>query len=253
MEEWRDIKGYEGLYKISSTGKVFSCKNNRTLSPGLCGSGYKKVQLCKDRKARQRMIHRLVAEAFLPNPDNKKTVNHKDGNKLNNDVSNLEWNTYSENLKHAYKHGLNYWCEGKGRDLRKVCMIDQYTGKILKTYESIADAYKENKLFSQSSIIEVCKLRKITSGNYVWRYSEAPSYLEDFKRFLGMVKDSHKNTSGKEAYKVYCEIVTCKECEMPKNHFYKLLKHYGIMRSSGTINGKTEYNVLVGREIQHDY
>lgn len=249
MEEWRDIKGYEGLYKISNTGNVFSYVSNRIMTPAYCGSGYKKVMLSKDMKAKNKMVHRLVAEAFIPNPENKKTVNHKDGNKENNDVSNLEWNTYSENLKHAYKHGLNYWCEGKGRDFRKVCMIDQYTGEILKTYDSIGEAYKENNLFSHSTIIDICKFKRETAGGYVWRYAENPRYIEDFKLFLGMIKESDKNTSGKEAYKAFCKIVSCRECEMSQKHFYKLLKHYGIMKSSGSINGKTERNVLVGREI----
>jgi hypothetical protein len=249
MEEWRHIKGYDGLYLISSTGKVYSCRNKCMLSASLTGSGYLKVQLCKDSDSKQKMIHRLVAETFIPNPERKKTVNHIDGNKLNNDVSNLEWNTYSENLKHAYKHGLNYWCEGKGRDFRKVCMIDQYTGEILKTYDSIGEAYKENNLFSHSTIIEICKFKRETAGGYVWRYAENPRYIEDYKRFLEMIKVSEKNTSGKEAYKEYCRIVSCKECEMSQKHFYKLLKHYGIMKSSGTIKGKTERNVLVGREI----
>jgi len=249
MEEWKDIKGLEGYYKISNTGKVYSYKTNKILSPGLCGSGYKKVQIGKDKKYKNRMIHRLVAEAFIPNPENKRTVNHIDGNKQNNDVSNLEWNTYSENLKHAYKHGLNYWCEGKGKDARKVCMIDQYSGEILKTYESIGDAYKENDFFSQSTISDVCRGKNIIAGGYVWRYAEDTRYIEDFKQFLAMVKPSNRNTSGKEAYKKYCEIVTCKQCEMPKRHFYKLLKHFGIMQTSGSINKKTERNVLVGREI----
>ena len=249
MEEWRDIKGYEGLYKVSNTGEVFSCISNRLMKPSLSGSGYKQIRLSKDKKATGKMIHRLVAEAFIPNPKNKRTVNHKDGNKLNNNVFNLEWNTYSENLRHAYKHGLNYWCESKGKDFRKVCMIDEYTGEILKTYDSIGEAYKENNLFSQSSIIAVCIFKNSTAGGYVWRYAEDPRYLEDFKRFLGMIKESDNNTSGKEAYKVYCEIVTCKECEMTQKHFYKLLKYLGIMKSSGSINKKTERNVLVGREI----
>lgn len=249
MEEWRDIKGYEGLYKISNTGKVFSCISNRLMKPVFSGSGYKQVGLSKDMKVTGKMVHRLVAEAFIPNPENKRTVNHIDGNKLNNDVSNLEWNTYSENLKHAYKHGLNYWCKGKGKPFRKVCMIDEYTGEILKTYDSIGEAYKDHNLFSQTAIIDVCVGKNSTSGGYVWRYAEDPRYLEDFKRFLGMVKESEDNTPGREAYEAYCKIVSCKGCEMTQKHFYKLLKHYGIMRHCGRINGKTDRNVLVRKEI----
>ncbi len=249
MEEWKDIEGYEGLYRISNCGNVMSLIKNRVMTPAACGSGYLKVMLCKEKTYKNKMIHRLVAEAFIPNPENKRTVNHIDGNKHNNDVSNLEWNTYSENLKHAYKHGLNYWCEGKGKEQRAVCKIDQFTGEILKTYHSIGDAYKENGIFSQATIIDVCKGKKMTAGGYVWRYAEDTRYLEDYKRFLGMIKEGENNIPGKEAYKAYCSIVSCKECEMPKRHFFKLLKHSGIMRSCGRINGKTDRNVLVRKEI----
>lgn len=249
MEEWRDIKGYEGRYKVSNTGKVLSILTNKELCQSLTGSGYLKVLLSNGKSNVSKSVHRLVAEAFIPNPQKKKTVNHIDCDKTNNNVENLEWNTYSENLCHAYKNGLNYWHEGKGNPYKKVCKIDQYSGEILETYDSIADAYRANKLYSDSSIIDVCKGINITSGGYVWRYEDNTKYLEDFNRFLLMLRNSDNNTSGKEAYKSFCEIVSCKECWMPKRHFYKLLRHNGVMRSSGTVFGKTERNVIYKREI----
>lgn len=102
MEEWRDIKGYEGIYQISNKGRVKSLGNNKTrkekiLRPGK-RKGYFYISLCKKgEKPKYFDIHRLVAQAFLPNPDNLPVVNHKDENKLNNNVENLEWCTYQYN------------------------------------------------------------------------------------------------------------------------------------------------------------
>lgn len=113
MEEWVDIKGFNGKYQVSNTGKVRSLcyKNPRILSTGKTGKyrNYLEVKLYKDGRGtgKNYKVHRLVAEAFLPNPDNKPQVNHIDGNTFNNDVSNLEWVTDSENQKHAWDNGLH--------------------------------------------------------------------------------------------------------------------------------------------------
>lgn len=115
MEEWLDIKGYEGLYKISSSGKVKSYHpfgnhqkigKEHYIAPTFTSTGYYKVELMKNHIRRSFKIHRLVAIAFIPNPLNKPYVNHLDGNKLNNHVSNLEWCTQKENITHAYETGL---------------------------------------------------------------------------------------------------------------------------------------------------
>ncbi len=111
MEEvWKDIKGYEGLYQISNTGKVKSLKRimksrkceEIIKKPSKLPKGYLKVSLCKEGKIKYYSIHRLVAEAFIPNPNNLPCVNHKDCNPQNNEVSNLEWISYKEN--NSYKN-----------------------------------------------------------------------------------------------------------------------------------------------------
>ena len=106
MEIWKDIKDYEGLYQISNKGRVYSYRTNKFLSICYTSKGYQIVGFKINGKQVMKQIHRLVAESFIENPENKPCVNHKDGNKENNCVDNLEWCTYSENNKHAYKTKL---------------------------------------------------------------------------------------------------------------------------------------------------
>lgn len=112
-EIWVDIKDYEGLYKISTFGNIFSYptksnrnKNGYLLKPFNDKFGYKKIELTKNGVSKTYSVHRLVATNFLINEMNKKDVNHINGIKYDNNVVNLEWATRSENLKHAFKIGL---------------------------------------------------------------------------------------------------------------------------------------------------
>ena len=113
-EIWKDCVGYEGKYQVSNLGNVRSISNNKgTYQERLLSqrqtttSNYLYVNFTVKDVTTHHSVHRLVAKAFIGNPSNKATVNHIDGNKLNNNVCNLEWNTYSENLKHAFATGLN--------------------------------------------------------------------------------------------------------------------------------------------------
>jgi len=112
METWKDIQGYEGLYKVSSIGRIMSNHTNKKgegwqiLSGYTDTKGYQRIGLYKNGLTINQKIHRLVARAFIPNPDNKAEVNHKDSNKQNNNAENLEWVTLVENMKHAYDNKL---------------------------------------------------------------------------------------------------------------------------------------------------
>lgn len=106
MEIFKDIKGYEGIYKISNLGRVLSVKSNKFLKCYDKPNKYKRVSLNINSVGKTFCVHRLVAEHFIPNPLKKLTVNHKDGNKRNSNVNNLEWATLSENMKHAFNTGL---------------------------------------------------------------------------------------------------------------------------------------------------
>ncbi len=106
MEQWKDIEGYEGIYEVSNYGKVRRIDTGYVMKERLTFDGYVKATLTTNSKAKDFRVHRLVANAFIPNPDNKETVNHKDGNKLNNHISNLEWATRSEQTQHSYDLGL---------------------------------------------------------------------------------------------------------------------------------------------------
>lgn len=116
MVEWKDISGYEGLYRVSTNGDIYSVRYNKNLKPFYRGSRpdnkYLVVHLNKYGSRKVASVHRLVAESFIPNLNNLPCINHKDGNKDNNCVDNLEWCTYSENNIHAIKNGLKQYKSG---------------------------------------------------------------------------------------------------------------------------------------------
>lgn len=135
---WKDVVGFEGYYEVSNTGLVKRKKgqtiykdgrvaifSETVLEQGFNHKGYSRVFLSKNSKKSTRTVHRLVAEAFIPNPEKKSTVNHKDLNKQNNNVDNLEWMTNKENMQHAFQSGVF-----KERDKTSILNIKHMARKI---------------------------------------------------------------------------------------------------------------------------
>ena len=172
-EIWKDIKDYEEMYQISDLGRVKSLariikhqnrhyRKDKILKTSIDNHGYLQVTLCKNGKVKRFHVHRLVAQAFIPNPENKPQVNHIDGNKLNNNINNLEWNTAGENTYHAYKNDLIKHYNRK---------INQYDldGNFIKTWDSAKDI--EIKInIHKSAICNCCKNKRKTAGGYIWKY-----------------------------------------------------------------------------------
>ena len=151
----KDIKNYEGIYAITEDGKVWSYKNNKWLKP-IKVKGYLRVQLCKEGKRPAYLVHRLVAETYLPNPNNLPCVNHKDEDKTNNDVSNLEWCTVAYNNSY-------------GTHLTQL-MKSIYCEELACTYTSVNEAAKAVNI-NQSSLSNCLAGRRKTASGYHWRYA----------------------------------------------------------------------------------
>lgn len=106
--QMKAIKNYENLYSVTTDGRVYSHISNRFLKPQLLNNGYYTVSLCSADTKTSVYIHRIVAETYVENPYNLNVVNHKDGDKLNNNIGNLEWTNHSGNLNHAYQSGYGF-------------------------------------------------------------------------------------------------------------------------------------------------
>lgn len=174
MEEWRDIKGYEGLYQVSNAGrvrsldrevkgkflkgKVLSCYSKHT---------YPVVALCNAEGKKCVRVHRIVAEAFLENYYNLPEVNHIDGNKNNNCVENLEWCTRTENVNHAWRTGLM-----SAPPAEEMIEVEMYVGDFkLATFCSLDVAEQITKIAS-ADICKCCKGKRKTAGGFRWKYKE---------------------------------------------------------------------------------
>lgn len=160
IEEMKDIVGYEGEYAITRDGRVWSYKRKKFLKPGLV-RGYYQVVLCKDGKRKRYYIHRLVAQTFIPNPDNLSQVNHKDENKQNNCVENLEWCDA--------KYNANYGT--RNERVAKKQSIPVYCEELNRIFKSQVEAARELGL-KQCNIVSCCKGRYKTTGGFHFRYAE---------------------------------------------------------------------------------
>ena len=161
-EIWKPVRNYEGLYEVSNLGRVKSLNYNRTgkerIMKGLDnGHGYLFVQLCKDGKVENCRINRLVAMAFLPNPDNLPEVNHKDKIRTNNKVENLEWCTTKYNVEYSLA--------------KAVIGINKVSGLIL-VFPSTREASRQTDI-NHSSISACLKGRQKSAGGFYWQYVDS--------------------------------------------------------------------------------
>lgn len=175
MEIWKDIKGHEGHHQISSFGRVksierFVCNSlgniqlckGKIFNPNIDRYGYKKIALRINGKRKYYTIHRLVAMAFIPNPENKPQVNHIDEVKLNNNVSNLEWVTAQENTTHNDSHIK------RGKKKRKKVIQKDLKGNVLKIHDSMTLTNKDG--FDRSGVWASCTGKQKTHGGYIWEF-----------------------------------------------------------------------------------
>ncbi|WP_242227195.1 NUMOD4 domain-containing protein [Bacillus cereus group sp. BfR-BA-01315] len=176
-EIWKDIEGYEGYYQVSNTGKIKNKRNSRIRKNCLTKYGYLNVQLLISGKDKTFQVHRLVAQAFIPNPNNKTQVNHIDGNKLNNNIDNLEWVTPKENMKHAWDIGLyKDSVESIKKNAIKAQLatrkkVAQYSldGDYIRTFDSMREASRLIGRGGNGSISACCNGKLKTAYGYVWK------------------------------------------------------------------------------------
>lgn len=203
-EIWKDIKDYEGLYQVSTFGRVKSLPKTYIDSMGRHSqrkeklmslrissrTGYPTVNLSKCNMTKTHSVHRLVAEAFIPNPKNLPCINHKDESRDNNRVENLEWCTYqynntygtaierrNESLRRYFDTHEVIGHEGKSSHIIQFSL----SGDIIREFRSIDEAERELKLGKSSGVSACCNKKLKTAYGFVWRFKGEPFSLEEYK------------------------------------------------------------------------
>lgn len=166
MEHWKDIKGYEGRYQVSDLGRVKSfCNGKERIIVGYKNTdGYMIVGLCKDGKRKICLVHRIVAHAFIPNPDELPEVNHKDECKTNNIVSNLEW------CDCKYNHNYGTHNERVAKALSKHVYQYSKNGSLVCSYPSVREAERRTG-YTHCLIVKCCNGKSKHAYGFIWSYT----------------------------------------------------------------------------------
>lgn len=162
-EEWRDVLGFEELYQVSNLGKVRTIKNGEAeMSQQENRNGYMTVHLRNKGVERRAMVHRLVAEAFISNPDELRDVNHKNGDKSDNRVENLEWASHSDNMTHSFRE--------LGKNVRHIVQLS-LDGVLIDRWNSITEAAEATGI-CRTDIGACCRGERTMAGAFDWKYEE---------------------------------------------------------------------------------
>ena len=162
-EIWKDIDGYEGLYQISNKGRVKRLykASERILKPRDNGRGYLRVHLTKENTSKHIRVHRLVARAFIPNPDNLPEINHRDENKKNNCVENLEWMRHIDNCNYGTRNE---------RISRKILQYSK-SGELIREWQGAGEVERLLGIY-RGNINSCCKGRYKSAYGFIWKYKE---------------------------------------------------------------------------------
>lgn len=194
-EIWKEVEEFNGAYLISNKGRLKSVKRgikwngtirhqeDKIMSQVVNKSGYIEYQITYNGKHYGRKAHRLVAEAFIPNPENKPQVNHIDGNKTNNNVENLEWATNKENVVHAYKNELY-------KHVKPILQFND-NGMFIKRWSNAAEITKELG-FCKNTILLACNRKNHKTKGFTWIFEE-DVMLENIQAEVAMNKAIFSN------------------------------------------------------------
>lgn len=212
IEVWKDVVGYEGRYQVSNLGEVRSLPIKSVFKDGqvhylkgmilkqtFTSTGYKKVELKKDGISKSFKVHRLVAMAFIVNTYEKPFINHKDGNRINNIVDNLEWCTQKENMKHACDTGLRNCIKNR---------VDH--NSVIKDYLNHSSSYVTNKYgISKTVLYGILKEHKIDTHSHV-------KYDVDLNAMREDILNGMRNVDIAKKYKCSRSLVNTRKCQMRK-------------------------------------
>lgn len=231
--EWRKVT-LNDKYEVSNKGKVRIVGTENNLETDIIISGYERVTINGIDEYQGRLVHRLVATAFIPNPENKPQVNHKDGDRLNNNVENLEWVTVQENSHHSRDVLGTMDTESAREELSKtqnmpVQKLDLVTGEVIKEYPSAVAASKEGG-YLQGKISNVCNGRRNSTGGYGWRFKNPED--ANRKRIRGITLSNGEEEHYFESRLKAAEFLGINSSTIlyhQKRHEYKAFKYRGYL------------------------